>query len=190
MSEVVTIASIVEGFGEVQALPVLIRRIAGEIFGAYGVVAPQPHRVKRQQMPSGDVLSRATRVQSARVTGRGGLLIVADADDDCAVHLAALLKEKAKPVEVAVTVAVPEFEAWFLAAVESLRSHRAVRDDASYARMPEAKRDAKGALSAQMVEQYRETLHQVAFAALIDLQLARRARSFEHLVGCIGRLVT
>lgn len=188
MTGTATIASIVEGHGEVQALPLLLRRIAAELFSVH-VHVPPPHRVKRNQMTTGDLLSRAARTQVSRVTGTGGVLVVADADKDCAVRLANELRESAKPVEVEVAVAVCEFGSWFLAGVESLRSHRAMGDAASFAGNPEDRRGAKEALSALMTEPYRETLHQPAFAAIVNLRQAQRIRSFNRLVSCVHRLV-
>lgn len=115
--------------------------------------------------------------------------MVADADDDCAVTLADKFREAAVPISVEVAVAVREFEAWFLGAVESLRHHRSVRGDASYPGDPKSRRGAKEVLSDLMVEPYRETLHQPAFAALVDVRQAQRVRSFAHVVGCVGRLL-
>jgi hypothetical protein len=189
MTPSVTVASVVEGHGEVSALPVLVRRIANEIFGRYDVELLPPHRLKRSQMIAGDLVCRAAMLQAGRVSDQGGVLVVADADDKCAVSLAEDLRQLAKPTVVEVAVAVREFEAWFLAAIESLRTHRAVRHDALFTGQPEAPRGAKELLSTNMKESYKETLHQPAFAAIMDLALARRARSFEHLVGCVGRLV-
>jgi hypothetical protein len=189
MTDGPVIASIVEGHGEMSALPVLIRRLAGEVYGAYNVITPAPHRVKRNQMAIGDQLHKAAIVQSARVRAAGGVLVVADADDDCAVTLAQDLAKAARPVPVEVTVAVREFEAWFLASIESLRPHRAMRSDASYPGDPDVPRGAKEVLSARMTEPYRETLHQVSFAAQLDIGMARRSRSFQHLVACVGRLL-
>lgn len=188
MTDTATIASIVEGHGEVQALPLLLRRIAADLFGVH-VDVPPPHRVKRNQMTTGDMLSRAARLQVSRVTGRGGVLVVADADKDCAVDLAEQIRSSARPVNVEIAIAVCEFESWFLAGVESLRRHRAVTGNASFPGDPETRRGAKEALGALMTEAYRETLHQPAFAAMVDLRQARRVRSFDHLVSCVGRLV-
>src|SRR5262245_33188069 len=137
-----------------------------------------------------DLLYRSARLQSARVEDGGGVLVLADIDDDpCAVELAASLRDKAGHVKVEVVVAVREFEAWFLAGLESLRRHPAVRSDAAARVSPESPRDAKGVLSRVMTESYVETLHQPKFAAIVDLKQARTARSFEHLVRCIGRIV-
>jgi hypothetical protein len=182
-----TIASIVEGHGEVQALPVLLRRIAGDVFGVHHLNIPPPFRVRRNRMVK--ELSRAATFQSVRVTGVGGVLVLADADDDCPVVLAEELREAAKPRAIEVAIAVREFEARFLGGFGALRGHQSVRGDAAYEGDPESPRAAKSALSSLMTEPYRETLHQPAFAALMDLHQARRVRSFAHLVGCVRRLL-
>lgn len=184
-----TIAAVVEGHGEVQAVPILLRRVASEIFGVHYVVLPPPFRVKRQLMTRKAGLANAVAVQAARVGEHGGVLIMADADDDCAVTLADEVRRVAAPTPVEVAVAVREFEAWFLGAVESLRGHRSVRGDAGFGGDPEEPRGAKGVLAAVMTEPYRETLHQPAFAASMDLHAAQRLRSFVHLVSCVGRII-
>jgi hypothetical protein len=184
-----TIATVVEGHGEVKALPVLLRRIAYELLGVPYVLVPPPYRVKRNRMTQPAELSPASRFQSVRVADRGGVLVLADADDDCAVNLAADLRQAAQPTPVEVAIAVREFEAWFLGAVESLRGHSAVRDDAVYDGNPERPRAAKGVLEELMTEPYRETLHQPAFAAMVDIQQAQEVRSFAHLVTCVDRLL-
>jgi len=185
----ITIASVVEGHGEVEAVPILLRRIAGEIHGRFDVATPKSHRAKRSRIWQTDDWTRAVRMQSLRVTGSGGVLVVVDADDDCAVEMSRKLAEHCDPARLEVAVAVREFEAWFLAGAESLRSHRLVRDDAEYEGDPETKSGAKEALESLMYEPYRETLHQAAFASLLDLAAAQRARSFRHLVDAVGRLI-
>lgn len=99
------------------------------------------------------------------------------------------MREAAKPSVIEVAIAVREFEAWFLAGVAGLRSHRSVRDDAAYDGDPEAPRDAKGVLSGIMSEPYRAALHQPSFAAIMDLHQAERVRSFARLVSCVSRLL-
>jgi hypothetical protein len=184
-----TIASVVEGHGDVKALPVLLRRIAGEVYGIHHIEIPPPFRLNRSRMTDSRHMDAAVRTVSARVRDTGGVLVVADADDDCAVELAARLREAARPGQIEVAVAVREFEAWYLGAVSGLRNHRAVRADATFASDAEAVRDAKGTLSALMVESYKETLHQAAFAAALDIDHARQLGSFTHLVRCVGRLI-
>lgn len=189
MSEIPVIASIVEGFGEVDAIPVLVRRVAFEVFGCSGVEISKPHRVPRNQMV-GPTMCRAVAMQSARVQHRGGVLVIADSDDDEPTKLASRIEEAAerKP-GVVVSIAVREYEAWFLAAIESLRGHRSMRDDASFDGDPEAPRDAKSRLESQMTEKYRETRHQVAFSSQLDIIRARRCPSFDRFVEQVGGLL-
>ncbi len=83
------IAPIIEGKGEQDAIGVLIRKIA-EAKG-FSVQVAQPFRVDSAKMRRPDELQRAVRMQSARVDGRGGVLIVRDGDDKdvtCVVELA------------------------------------------------------------------------------------------------------
>lgn len=186
-----TLAPIVEGHGEVRAVPVLLRRIALEMFGCH-VTVSSPWRLPVNLMHR-EALAPIVHVLAERVGESGGVIVLRDADDDdpneTRSDLNQLLHELA-PERAAAAVAVREFEAWFLGSIVSLRSHRSVRDDASFEGDPEGKRDAKGALSAQMTESYRPTLHQPSFAAEMDIQMARsRCPSFNLLVSEVGRLL-
>jgi len=184
------VASIVEGHGEVEAVPELLRRIARERFGRE-IDCLKPHRVPRANIPRPGELGRALRLQVARAGGRGGVVVILDADDDDPARLRRDLQaiaDDVAPGAAVVVVAVREFEAWFLAAVESLRSHRSVRDDATYPGDPESRRDAKGELQRLMTEPYGAVRHQVAFCAYLDLEeAARRSPSFASLIEAVGR---
>jgi len=179
------LAVIVEGHGEESAAPELLRRIAP------GVEILRPHRVRKSKMPVD--LARAVRFQSNRVGAAGGVLVLVDADDDVPEELEGQLlraiDDDLRSV-ARVVVAVKEYEAWFLAGIDSLRSHRSVRDDAAYAGDPESPRDAKGRLETQMVEPYQETIHQVAFSAKVDLEaVAARCPSFVRLRDVVSDLL-
>ena len=78
-------------------------------------------------------------------------------------------------------IAKNEFEAWFLAAAESLRGRRGLKNDIHPPNDPEAVRDAKGWLDKRMEnnESYNETTDQPALAALFDFEQARQADSFD-----------
>ncbi|MER5489653.1 DUF4276 family protein [Streptomyces sp. NPDC002490] len=188
------VAPIVEGHGEVQAVRELISRIAIELCGTWTEVAP-PFRLDSGKMRKPDELAKAVRVQATRVKGRGGVLVLRDGDDSdirCPVELARQLAPEpglvAVPVEI--VIARHEYEAWFLAAAESLRSHPAVHDNASAPADPEARRGAKSQLEAMMNESYKETLHQAKFSALIDLSAAQtRSRSFRRMVHAVELLL-
>lgn len=190
------IAPIVEGHGEVGAVRDLITRIGTESFGTWIEVA-QPFRLDSGKMRKPEELAKAVRVQAARVGNLGGVLVLRDGDDSdvqCPVELAKMLTLPGDlvPVRVPVEIVIAfhEYEAWFLAAAESLRAHSAVRDDACPPADPEAKRDAKRQLEDLMRESYKETLHQAKFSALMDLGAAASAsRSFRRMVHAVEVLI-
>lgn len=188
------IASVVEGHGEVSALPVLLRRIA-QLHGSYVEVLP-PHRVPRSKVGKGEV-GRAVFLQCAKLRERGAenclIVILMDADDDDAPALeAALLSEVRDNLscDVIAVVAVREYEAWFLSSITALRAHSSVRDNASYDGDPEVPRNAKGVLEGLMNESYQETLHQAGFSSMLDIDACSAAcATFDRLRSeVVGRL--
>ncbi len=87
-------------------------------------------------------------------------------------------------------IANREFEAWLIASAESLRGIRGLRNDIVAPGQPEAIRGAKEWLSGRMSGRtYRATRDQAALASRIDLQLARRAPSFDRFCREIERLI-
>jgi hypothetical protein len=95
-------------------------------------------------------------------------------------------------MHVAVALAKCEFEAWFLAAAESLQGHRGLRPDLKPPADPESVQDAKIWLTRHMQrgQPYSPTAHQASFSATMDLELARqRSSSFDKLCRDVRRLV-
>lgn len=181
----VCIASIVEGHGEVEALPILIRRLAAEIEPGAHVVTPRPLRITKSKLLMAGELERAVKLAASRILPPGGLLVLLDSDADCPAHLGPRLVERvARPdFPVAVVLAKSEFEAWFIAAAVSLRSKRGLRSDIIAPQEPEAIQGAKEWLDERMMpgRKYAETLDQPALTALFDLEPARRLRSFDKM---------
>lgn len=181
-TDTVTIASVVEGHGEVQALPVLLRRIAHE-HGVYGLDVPKPNRVSRSTLATPSGIVRAVQQGAYRVGGRGGVLVLFDADDDCPKELVEQLLGPARGARpdknVSLVVARKEFEAWYLAAADSLAGKCGLPDDFKWTGDPEDKRDAKGvisdALRVSTGHSYREAVDQARFAAAFDMGAAREA---------------
>lgn len=166
---------IVEGNGDVEAVPHLIRRIAADE-GIYTVSVRKPHRVPRTQMDT-DILTNAV------VAHRDAdlVVVVLDADDDPPETLLTALTPRVTAARTVIGIPVHEYEAWILAGISSLRSATSVRDDAVLDGDPERPRDAKGALRQLMTEPYRETLHQAKLTAQIDLEeVARSSPSFRR----------
>lgn len=189
----VQIASVVEGHGEVQGLPVLIRRISQEIHGEPFVVAHTPHRIPKSKMRKSPELTRVVRLQSGRVRDTGGVVVLTDADDDDAEDLRMELQATSDSAAFSLTVvviAVKEYEAWFLAGIESLREHKSIRDDADYCGDPEQPRNAKLALEERMTESYDSIRHQPAFNARLDIAAAAtRSPSLTRFVNALGTII-
>jgi hypothetical protein len=184
------VATIVEGHGDAKALPVLLRRISGELNWPMDVV--QPFRTPRSELADPVRLARVVAAASAAVSGSGGVLVLFDADDDCPCRLRKSLDDAARQNfdNTEIVLANREFEAWFLASLPSLRHHPSVRDDASFDGDPEQPRGAKERLAKQMTEKYHETLHQTKFCGRMDLEMAwRNSRSFRRLVSALQQLL-
>src|SRR5699024_6256090 len=83
---------------------------------------------------------------------------------------------------LSVVLANREFEAWFIAAAQSLDGVRGFRAPLDEVVDPERPRDAKGWIRKHKENKYSEVLDQPAFAAQMDLQQAYEGcRSFRKL---------
>jgi hypothetical protein len=195
VTEPLQLACIVEGHGEEQALPVLLRRIL-EAYRPHCLLArPALLRVGRGKLLKEKELERSVELLARRVTPRGAILILVDADDDCAARLGPALLERARKarsdIPMGVVLAVREFESWFLAGARSLQGLRGLAPSLEPPAAIESIRGAKEWLSRHRVDgrSYQETLDQVALAAQLSLEEARREPSFDKLIRDVLRLV-
>jgi hypothetical protein len=190
---VIQIVSIVEGRGEIEAVPILLRRLL--------LLAPpgqpwdvQPAiRIPRGRLLKVGELERAVDLAGRRVGGKGLVLVVLDSDDDCPAELGPRLSQRAASgrfANVLVVLAKREFEAWLVAAAESIAGKRGLPEDLSAPQDPEAIRGAKEWLSDRMGAsgRYSPTLDQPALTAEFSIEAARaRSPSFER---CCRRIET
>jgi hypothetical protein len=189
------LACVVEGHGDEEAVPILIRRIAASIDPTLVVKIATVIRTPRSRLVRRGELEQAVE-RAARKLAGGGVLVVLDSDDDCPARLGPELLRRARQerghLPIAVVLAKREFEAWFLAAAESLRGIRTLGADLRPPPNPEEIRDAKGWLTAHMArgQRYVPALHQAALAAQFDLDQARRADSFDKCYRDVARLIT
>jgi len=183
----VRIAAIVEGHGECEAVPILIRRIAQEIDAGLVPKVLPPLRVPASRLLKEGEAERSVELAARKLEGRGGILIIVDCDWEncCPADQGPVLLKRALDtrgdVPIAVVFAKKEFEAWFLAAAESLRGKYGLPDNLETPADPEAIRGAKEWLSNKMPlgRSYAETTDQPAFTAVFDMDAARRADSFD-----------
>jgi hypothetical protein len=191
---VTRIACIVEGYGEVEAVPVLVRRIA-ERLGHLPAQVQLPIRVPKGKMVKPEEFARSLKLAVGKLGGVGAILVLLDSDGECPAELGPRLQRMAygviPNVPIAVVVAHQEFEAWFLATAESLGGKRELPQPLGPPSRPEAVRDAKGWLTSHMPSgrSYSPTIDQPALAAVMDIDAARSAPSFDKLYRDVTRLL-
>ena len=191
----VQIGCIVEGHGEVAAVPILIRRVAERLYPELGVDTPHPIRISRSRVVQEGELEQVVELAARNIRGQGAIFILLDSDDDCPARLGPELLcralEARSDLPIAIVLAKYEFEAWFLAAAESLRGQRGLRNDLQPPSDPEAISGAKEWLSQRMegTGAYSPTVDQPGLTARLDLDQARQADSFDKCYRDIGRLL-
>lgn len=177
------IAIIVEGDGEIEALPILLRRLA-ECCGYAGQVEiVNKLRIPATRLVKAGELERAVELSARKLGGHGGIFVLLDAEDDCPAKLGPALATRARAARpdlpVAFALAYREYEAWFLGAASSLAGRRGLPDDLVDHIAPESPRGCKEWLSDRMASGrgYQETDDQPAFTAIFDLDKAHTACS-------------
>jgi hypothetical protein len=198
----VRIAPIVEGHGEVQAVPMLIRRIAAAVEPVLTAAIELPIRVPANRLRKPDELERTVELAARKLGGVGGILILIDCDWDngCPKWDGPALLQRAQSARpdmlVSLVLAYREYEAWFIAAAESIRGRRGLAETLEVVADPEGIRGAKEWLSSRMPRNrpYAETTDQPALTQWFDMQTARRANSFDkcyrEIVDLLNRLRT
>jgi uncharacterized protein DUF4276 len=172
------IAIIVEGHAEVEAVPVLLRRMFAQA-GVSNIQVARPFRVKRNRVVKVGELERAISLTLRARVGVSGIMVLLDSDDDCPAELAVQLLSRAKKttqIPVSVVLAHREFECWFLGSKESLRGVNGIVESATAPVNPENIRGAKEHLTRNMTggRRYLAVDDQVTFAARFDLDIARQ----------------
>jgi hypothetical protein len=182
------VASIVEGHGEVEAVPLLLERILREARPDALLTVSPPLRVKAGSFLQDHVyfakyLELAARKAIAREGG--SVLVLLDSEDFCPAELGPALARRAAAVRndvpILIALAHREYETWFVAAAPSLRGARGLPADLAAPPEPQRMRDAKGWLSRQMSSAYNEPNDQPAFTRQFSFDQASAVPSFARL---------
>ena len=185
----VTIAAIVEGHGEVTAVPLLLRRLVVHLAPGVALSVEPPIRRSRDRLLKPGELEKDVELAAERLTGKtGAILILLDSEGDCPADLGPSILRRAVEARpdriIRVALANREYEAWFLAAAASLAGKRGLDSAITAPADPEIVPGAKEWLRKRMVpgRTYSETADQPALTQVFDLELARRhAPSFDRL---------
>lgn len=181
---------VVEGRGEVQAIPCLCSRVRDYLQAWEWFVDQEPVRRSRSALvderqpspnrpPRADELDRAVDLAVRRPAD--AVLVMCDSDDDCPAawgpEASRLVSRRTRGAAV---MAVREYEAWLLA------SH--LRSPALEGRRLDQIRDAKGRLS-RLVDGYTPTVHQRRLTERMDLEIVRSySESFDKLVRALAEI--
>ena len=183
---------IVEGHGEIESVPLLLRRMATHVSSSLVPRINPPTRVKSGSfLNDQEYFERYVTLAAAKAKQSEGLvLILLDCDDDCPATLGPDLLAKAQHVRsdvpYLVVLAHREFEAWFIAALDSLREYAGFAAEIEKPADPESFRDAKGWLGTRRASGYDPMIDQAAFTAIFDLDEATLAPSFARFFGRIN----
>lgn len=189
------ILPIVEGDGDMQAVPELIRRVAHGL-GHFDIAVERPQ--KRGDLPK--VIARFDDYFKVALSEGCPILWVMDYDcaecDDQKTHVKQL-RARAAPLSQGTlfefVFMVQEFETLFLADHETTRKvFGDVPDAHVFPPDPEKVRDAKGWISKARPKgsAYKPTQHQQKLAAQVDLaRLQSRSPSFVRFQAAVQRLV-
>jgi len=190
----VFLAPIVEGHGEIEAVPTLLRRIAKECNGT--VQINNPIRVKSGSfLNNNDYFSRMVSLAAAKAAQNTGfVLILLDCDDECPAVLGPRILERARNVRgdvgIIVVLLYREYETIFLTAAASLRGHFGLPPNLQPPADPTSIRNAKGWLGNYMDVAYDPILHQRELSRLFDMTQAKQNHSFNRFYNIIEHLVS
>lgn len=190
-----TLLPIVEGHGDIQAVPVLIRRIL-QHHNIFDVEVLNPH--KRGDLSK--IKANFDNCFKMAIKEKAAIIWIIDFDCatcDCVASESSQLYQRANAIYAGwpfrVAFMVKEFETLFLSEPDATRSIlKEIPKATTFPENPEAIRGAKEWLSKAMPSgyAYKETVHQVKLSAVIDLDCLRESSaSYRHLEKSILSLV-
>ena len=180
------IVPIVEGDGEVTAVPVLLRKILARDMRFDIQVARPKNANGRGNLTKEGGLERFIRY-AWKERDCGAILVLLDAEDECPKEIAREFCRRAEAIgilfPVVIVVAKRMYEAWILASISTIAGRMDVPAGLLPPRDVEEVPNPKTWLDERFPRgrAYKETQDQEAMTVLIDLALASSARSFRRL---------
>lgn len=184
----VTLQCIVEGHGEVEAVPALLHRLVPHLCRNSYLVTRSPIHRQRSTIVRVGELERWVEFAARDLRLQGGILVLLDADDDLPCQRAPELLERAQNASrgcpVSVVLANREYEAWLIASAAALAGKSGFPVVVPPHQKCDEIRGAKEWLSRWRAagDPYSPTLHQAELTRLINIDLARdNSPSFNKL---------
>lgn len=182
----IRILPIVEGDGDLKAVPVLLRKLV-EFHGLHETQILAPH--KRGELPK--LAARFEDYFRMALKENAGILLVLDFDCDycdCPFQEAEKLYQRAKDIRrdwpFKIAFLAKEFEGLFLVEKQAAAKVLGLSPDTAFPDNPETIRDAKGWLSKALPKgsAYKPTVHQAKITSQLDFEKLREtSQNFRHL---------
>ncbi len=203
------IIPIVEGHGEERAVPHLIKRwLRHRRFHPYFDVPDQAINTKGCGKIKASYDTRRhlgiEHYVTAALRGRpAAIIIIIDADDECmkrgpgnslGPELLARARKVAPHIPLAVVAADPEYEAWFLASIDSIRASGLLPESSKRVpriQNPESHRGCKKMIADLLCGSYEETVHQLKLSRALSFSqtVRQRAPSYDKLLRDLERIL-
>lgn len=195
------IGSVVEGPGEIEAVPNLLARTISKL-GHVDFYPDRPmnaHGIGNLTTAGG--IERFVRAAFAQPKC-AGVMVLVDSDGQCPVTLACALVARIRAMglqrPVAVVVANVMFETWFVAGADALAGRRmgvrsGIAAGVTSPDEPELIGSPKLWLSERMLNgrTYKESIDQVALTRLLNLdEVKAKSRSFQRLESAVATLIS
>lgn len=182
----IRIAVVVEGYGDVQAMPVLIGKIGGKL--GKMIIASDP--IRAGEWPSLRNIGKLERsLDLAASREPDGILVALDLDDGCPVDEGIQFQNRVdawlagRQIPVTSVFLTREYETMFLHCPGSLGAF----DPTALPAQPNNIRGAKERIRDLIGRRYRETQDQKAFTARLDLDiLYRESRPFRRMCKAVS----
>ncbi len=187
---------IVEGHGEVKALPILIRRYAEELPDpCYPRIHPPIRKPKSSLLQPSDLAS-TVELANRMIQTAGAILLLIDSDGTCPATLGPTMLARATASSrwpVSVVIAHHEYENWFIGAAESVSQCKIFATPLIPHDDPESIQGAKEYVRRSMAPgtRYSEPIHQPSLTRYMDFTATRqRCPSFDKLARELDRLLS
>jgi len=183
---------IVEGDGEVPAIPALLRKLLQAIT-RYDIQIARPKNANgRGNLTKKGGLERF--VQYAwKEPDCGAILVLLDSEGECPQDIAKDFSQRIIAMgvifPVVIVIAHRMYEAWFLASIATIAGHLDLPDGLQPPEDPEEVGNPKAWMNKNFPSgrTYKETLDQEAMTHLMDIALAGSTRSFQRLQHAIDQ---